>query len=784
MVTRQPRPLHPLNEVVRKASLISSYVALACAAIPAASAQDSTATPSPPATLPKLTVEGQALDANPYADPQAPYKADRLSSSKFTEPVVDTPRSVTVLTKEALDDKNSTTLKEIARTTAGVTLGSGEGGNAFGDRFFIRGFDARNDIFVDGVRDPGVSIRENFYTEQVEIMRGPASSFAGRGTTGGAINIVTKQAGDVDFYNGEATYGFTDHTKRGTFDVNKAINSVLDVRLNGMVQAAQVAGRDFTTDNRNGIAAAVTFKPTTDFVVTANYTHTHLYGLPDFGVPYDQVTHRPVTEGVVSRDTYYGILNRDFTKSIQDMGTLDASWKLNEQITLENKVRVGHSFLNYIGTIPENPSATGATAPYSSTPTFFSGYTQLNAQSRYEPVNTIAEQPQANLVFDIGPVHNSAVLGGEFSKERITIDTYTGFTSELTTGPVAFTSSGAPIVSVFDPTHFLYGAGAAKLTGNPLRYKVDTKAGYLMDTASYNDFVFFNAGVRYDDYEVTANNNTSARSADSGITSYNTGLVVKPLPIGSVYVAYATAAEPVGDELDATSSAYGGLAATQNVAQIYGPQKSHAIEAGTKWELFDRHLLATAAAFQTNVINARETAPADIPGYTSGTIVSGAQYRVRGGDFELAGKITERWSVLGGLVLMHSEITRSVVPTNVSLPLANIAHQSFNFLTKYQVTRWLELGGQSIYASQIRGGSLLAANGGVAYPNPPNPTILPSHWRFDTFAEAYVGPHTTVKLYGQNILNKTYYDALYQSAQPFIQVAPSRSISLIATVKF
>jgi len=71
--------------------------------------------------------------------------------------------------------------------TAGVTLGTGEGGNAFGDRFFIRGFDARNDIFIDGVRDAGVSVRENFFTEQVEILRGPASSFAGRGTAGGAI---------------------------------------------------------------------------------------------------------------------------------------------------------------------------------------------------------------------------------------------------------------------------------------------------------------------------------------------------------------------------------------------------------------------------------------------------------------------------------------------------------------------------------------------------------------------------------------------------------------------
>src|SRR4051812_3333601 len=159
----------------------------------------------------------QAPNQNPYADAAAPYKVDRLqSSSKFPEPLLNTPKTVTVLSKELLEDKNATTLRQAVLSTAGVTLGSGEGGNAFGDRFFIRGFDARNDVFVDGVRDPGVSVRENFFTEQVEILRGPGSSFAGRGTTGGAINIVTKQARtDRSFYNADTAFG-TDQTKRVT----------------------------------------------------------------------------------------------------------------------------------------------------------------------------------------------------------------------------------------------------------------------------------------------------------------------------------------------------------------------------------------------------------------------------------------------------------------------------------------------------------------------------------------------------------------------------------------
>ncbi|HTJ02251.1 MAG TPA: TonB-dependent receptor [Methylovirgula sp.] len=747
-----------------------------------AAAQRATPTPGPSSSLPIMAQVPP--DADPYANPAAPYQATRMSSSKFSEPIADTPRSITVLTHQVLEDQNATSLRDIGRTTAGVTLGSGEGGNAFGDRFFIRGFDARNDIFVDGVRDPGVSIRENFFTEEVEIMRGPASSLAGRGTTGGAINIVTKQAGFRDFYNAESTLG-SDQTRRLTLDVNKAISPVLAVRLDGMIQGANVAGRDFTTDNRNGLAGAVTFQPTPNFVVKGDYSHTYLYGLPDFGVPYDPSAHGPVTSvGIVPRNTYYGIVNRDFTKTMQNIGTLDAQYTVTPWLTLENKFRQGYSTLNYIGTIPENPSATGATAPFSSTPYFFSGFVQLNAQSRYETVNVLEDQPQATFKFNTGPIEHTTILGGEFSGQRVSSDTYTGLTSELATGPAAFASTGAPIVSVTDPTNYLTGLGAPTLTGNPQIYHVNTNAAYLLETANWRDKIIFNTGVRFDDYHITSSNNTASVSADNGIVSYNFGLVYKPIPITSLYAAYATAADPVGDELDAAASSYGGLAPGQPPSQIFGPQRSQAAEIGNKWELFDKRMLVTGALFQTTVENARETAPNGLPGYTSGQVVAGASYKVQGIDLEAAGKITDKWSLMGGLVLMKSEVTHSIVPTNIGLQLANVAHQSFNLLSKYEVTPWLEFGGMAIYDSKILGGSLLAANGGVTYPNAPNPTILPAHWRFDTFVEAKVAPYTTLKLYVQNLFNRTYYDSVYQSSQPFLRVAPGRTVSLIATAKF
>ncbi len=699
-------------------------------------------------------------DRNPYADAEAPYKADRLSGQKFTEPLLNTPKTVTVLTKELLEDKNATTLREVARTTAGVTLGTGEGGNAFGDRFFIRGFDARNDIFVDGIRDPGVSIRENFFTEQVEILRGPGSSFAGRGTTGGALNIVTKQATDRNFYNAESTLG-TDNTKRITFDINQVISPTLSVRLDGMGQKANVAGRDYIFDDRWGGLAAVKWTPTDRVKITANYFHTDLHALPDFGVPYNKPALAPWTDTGVSRNTFYGFVNRDFQKTTQDVGTLKGEFQINDRMTLTNTFREEQSILNYIGTLPEQST--------NQTP----GTVNLNPQSRYQVTTVTANQTDLTTKFDTGPLRHTAVFGTEFSRERVSIDSYKGLASEAV-GAGAFSGSGSlSNVSVYSPPNLLGGFGAPVLNGTPTVIPVDTKSVYGIETANYHDFIILNGGLRYDDYDVSASKSASTVSASSGMVNYNAGIVVKPLPIASFYAAYATSSNPVGAEVDGTSTTYGGLSPTATVNQIFGPQKNRAEEIGTKWELFNRHLLATAALFQTDVTNARESIPAGLP--NAGQIAAGAAYRVHGIDLGVDGKITDKLSIAGGLVLMDTKVLKSVAPTNIGLRLANVANQSFNVLTKYKVTSDWEVGGQATYRAKIYGRTLLVANQG---------TVLPDYWRFDIFTEYKINQHLTAKLFVNNIFNKTYYDAFYQSAAPFVLVAPGRSASFVLTAKF
>jgi catecholate siderophore receptor len=762
------------------------------------------AQPAQVAAVPFPNAGGLRADRDPYANPNAPYMATGLqASSKFPQPIANTPKTITVLTKDVLEDQKATTLKQALLSTAGVTLGTGEGGNAFGDRFFIRGFDARNDVFLDGIRDPGVSVRENFFTEQVEILRGPGSSFAGRGVTGGAINIVTKQATTAgNFYNMDTTFG-TDMTKRIVLDANQVISPTLAVRAVGLFQDANVAGRNRIKDDRDGALAAVAWTPIDPVKFTANYIHTNLHGLPDFGVPYYRPSTATTAGGPfpdfgVNRNNFYGLVNRDFSSIKQDIGTANLEVTISPEVTLSTKTRLQRSVLDYIGTLPEAPVITN--------PNPLLWTLTANPQSRYQVTDVLANQSEAAFKFDTGPWKHNAVAGVEASRERISFDRYNGLVSEaLINGPV---TGSIPGVNIFSPqfTDAPFNANP-QLTGFATNVGVDTRSVYVLDTANYNDVLFLNGGIRYDNYGITSNgfatvNNVpnvfGSQKADFGLTNYNAGVVYKPLSYASVYAAYATSSNPIGAELDGTAAQYGGLAPVLNGAgnQIFGPELNQAIEIGTKWELFEKRLLVTGALFQTEKENARESRnvtaatatatcplPNPLPAGNISCISAGAAYKIQGIDLGVAGKITDKWSVFGGLVLMKSEVTKSLVPpanlllytTNVGLPLSNVAHQSFSMLTKYQVTDVWELGGQAVYRSKVYGGTFLAANQG---------TSIPNYWRFDAFAEAKIDKNWMVKLFLNNVFNKTYYDALYQSAAPFVLEAPGRAAYIVVSARY
>src|SRR4051812_5366100 len=167
----------------------------------------------------------------------APPVATMPSSS-----LQDTPQAVTVVSGELMKSQATTTLGEALRNVPGITIAIGEGGTLAGDQFKIRGFDAKDDVYLDGLRDFAAYTRDSFSYEEVQVLKGPSGLMFGRGTTGGAINTISKTPFLKDRYSAALEGGNGDHV-RATADLNYAFSDTGAVRMNLMVTDTGVADR-------------------------------------------------------------------------------------------------------------------------------------------------------------------------------------------------------------------------------------------------------------------------------------------------------------------------------------------------------------------------------------------------------------------------------------------------------------------------------------------------------------------------------------------------------------
>ena len=717
-------PLPQLNvEAKQPKKKAASPVARRAGAAPAAAA------------VPQLTPDQKS--ANPYANPAAPYKVEQSASGKLTEPLVNTPRTVTAVPKEVIDDKGVRDLRELAREVPGLTIGSAEGGNAYG-AFAVRGYKASNDVFVDSIRNPGNVIPDAFTVQQIEIYKGPSGGIAGRSTIGGAINIITKQPNlDNDFYVVSTTVG-TDNTFRTTIDANQKVSPNFTVRANLMFDQHDIAGRDFADSERWGGLISATARLSDSLKVTLDYYRYRNDATPDWGVPVRDIDNVPITERGVSRNTWVGMKNLDFFKEDVDIGTATIVAKLAPGVTLTNRSRVGESRLDYVATSME-------------------GIPDVHHPQRDQTAKIYANQTEVNVKFHTGTLKHNLVAGVEVTREEIKRDAYT-------------VSNLFDLTRPFPPNPYLQN-DTVLAKARVYDARIDTVGTYLTDTVHLSDQWIVNGGIRYDDFTRDQVGTAAANTAkvEAGLFSWNAGIVYKPIPISSFYVAYATSQSPIGSELDSTGAQYNGISATLvNVP----PQEASSVEIGTKWELFNRRLLATAALFQTDVDNARTN---DNVTAVNNTNAFAGKYRIRGIELGAAGSISRDWRVFGGLVLLDTEVLGSSNPQDIGRRLANIPLTQFSLLSRYQLTEQLAVAGSATFGGEVFGGHL-AANAAN------NHTV--DWWRFDAFAEYKLTNNIELKLTGLNLTNELYYDAIYQAAETFAFVAPGRAGYLTVKVKY
>ena len=687
---------------------------------------------------------------------------DQSANVKLTKPVIDTPRSITILPETLIKDTGSQTLVDALRTVPGITFGAAEGGNPIGDRPFIRGFDSQGSAYLDGVRDIGAQTREVFAVEQVEVVKGSDSVLGGRGSAGGTINIISKLPKLQDFARGDLSLGNAAY-KRATFDVNRLLTPIIAARIEGLWHDQDVAGRDAIWQKRWGIAPSITIGLGTPTRLTAAYYHLHTNELPDSGLPYTYVctatacnapagdfvlsepVHLVTTRGgqslTVPYSTFYGLKDRDFRKSNTDQLTFRVEHDLSDAVTIRNTARFSHTWQGYIFLLPDdstgNVVGTTTTNPVVNGVTQYTsgGYVWRRANTRVGKTDSLIDQLDLTAKFRTGPFRHDLAAGLEYSSEDARRGTYllaTGSTvSPRCNANTVARFYCAPLVGANPDDPWVNYASDTSSTPAPVVRSPDwqntynkglTHAAYLFDSISYDDWLIANVGLRHDDFTSDVRPPQASPTAPvidlkrtDHVWSWQGGLVAKPRKDTSLYVSYATSVTPPnsllgeGQEQNAL-----GTSVTPLLDQLK-PEKTRSLEAGVKTGLIGDKLLLTGAVFRTESRNSRVAIDAN-------TVAFIGKKRVKGFEIGFNGRLAKGWSLFGGYSYLDARIkeagftalTAAAVGTQaaktVYVPSVNTGKR-FPQTAKNSFTAWstyeahgLTIGGGAFYTGRVFGG--------------------------------------------------------------------------------
>jgi catecholate siderophore receptor len=747
------------------ATALSSAILLASVSTMAADA----AKPVETKKLNTVKVDADAIEPS--------YKADKVSSPKFTQPLVDTPQTIVVVKKELFQQQAATTLSETLRNTPGITMLMGENGNtATGDSIFMRGFDTQGSIFVDGIRDLGSISRDTFNTEQVEIAKGPAGVDNGRGASSGYINLSSKLANREDALTGNVSGGSGDY-KRATIDVNRSLGANSAVRVNLLKQEAGVAGRDEVENNFEGVAASLALGLQTETRTYINYLSMKQSGIPDGGIPtigvdgfYNAILDsRPSTNypagGPLANQVPQQVDSANFYGSKSDhndvnanMVTLRIEHDLAEGMILRNTSRYGRTNQEQV--------LTGINAITFANPENTDTWTLSRSRQGRDQTNQIlTNQTNLSAAFETGGIQHDLSSGVEFVYESQLTYTmgipFLSATSASTTPQAPASLYNPSTADVFQPV---------VRTGAKTDGETTTYALYALDTITLNEHWELSAGVRAERFHTRTDALTrqaaatpqtipvgtllgSSAKLDDDLVSWKLGAVYKPAENGSIYVSYATSQLPPGSSNFSLTTSGATNANTPNV----DPQKGTNQEIGTKWNVFNDKLSLTAAVF-------RSTNENEFASNADGTTTAVGERRVQGVELGIAGIVTQNWQISAGLAFMDPEITRGNQASAAASTDGGVIQWSpettFTLWNSYTFGNGLVIGGGARYMDSVPSTSLTDID---ALSRRSIPEIQ-DYWVIDAMASYPVSKNVTLQLNVFNLADEEYVASLNNSA--------------------
>jgi catecholate siderophore receptor len=728
--------------LISRAARLPVFAGSVAAALFAGEAAAQEVTPDAPSRN-TIVVKGQ---------PPEGYKIDQPAMVKLTESLLDTPQMIAVTSRQVIEDRAATSLSDVFRNSSGIAMGAGES-SWQGTNLTLRGFNARNDMYLDGMRDFGSYTRDPFDLEEVEVLQGPSSILFGRGSTGGVVNQVSKMPTLSGFIRGEGTVG-TDQMVRATADLDTPIAGLgqgAAFRLNVMGSSQHVTDRDVTRYQRFGVAPSLAFGLGTDNRLILSYLHQEENDIPDYGLPYFRGAPAPV-----DRSNYYGFRS-DYLKTQVDIGTAKFEHDFSSTVTLRDQIRYG-SYRRQWRDMEPTVITTGVT---SATPLSAINVNRT-LQGGHSRETFLQNQMDLLANFHTGGIEHNLAVGWEIGPES--------------SKPTYRNGLGIPPTSLLDPNENQSFSG----TVFP-RVRVSTKAftvgAYIIDTMKFGTHWELSGGVRWDRFDshyVSQYYSNAAATAGQPIAcpsicdvhqvdqkpSFRGSLVYKPMPNGTVYFDYSTSFNPSAEALSQITAVR-----SLNTGNIgLAPEKNQTFEFGTKWNLFAGKMLLQAAIFREEKENARVPDPTN----SQFNILVGKQ-RVNGGEIELNGSITRNWQFNASYTYLAGKTVRTDAGGPLlGSPLFNAPKNSVAAWTTYQLPFRIQIGGGVNYQSRRY----------VTLTTTPF-TSVPGYTTFDAMVKWQATDLIRLQVNVKNLTDKYFYDQVHG-----FHVIPGEGRTALFTVAF
>lgn len=773
--TVAPRRLLPLGALAAGFGLMP--IATLAQVPPAAAAAAASAPPaaSAPAGNRETTMPAIAVTAKPETDANS-LRALTATIGRGTQEQRDIPQSVTIVTERLMEDRQVDTLNQALRLMGGISFLAAEGGE---QDIRLRGFSLSGDIYADTIHDPGFYDRDTFNFDRIELLRGSASMLFGRGSTGGVVNQVSKQAflDDASVVNlTGGSYGFM----RFTGDFNIQTGETSAVRINLMRNTADNNGNFIDKEG-----AALNFRwgigTPDEFYASAFYLNNDNginYGLPWLRVSSTQTSANPsvLIPGLNPSNLYYGAPS-DYNAGGATYGTLGWLHRFGDGGEMRTQLRYGYydrdqraSTIRFCQNNANNTNPSCPTTPQGLDTVSAATLLTRGTQNKVQDMTSTYLQTDYTNRFDWFGVNNEVLAGIDLAHEE-----FAGYAMTLPTGVTL--DKNTPRTTLGTPDNG-YGWVDEALRIKRQQAGFDARAAgiFAQDLIQVAEDWKVLLGLRYDyfrgsyqSYQTGANGSvpigtvTADRKRSDGMWSERFGVLYQPNPNASYYFSYGTSFNTSGDTY-----------AYDLPGSNTPPEQSRNLELGTYLNLLDGRLSARASIFNITKYNERNR---DSPNGTpiEEYLLSGERHAT-GIDIDIAGRITPLWDVFvsyAWIPIAEIDVGNADGTTiggeRVGQRPSLTPRNSGSVWTTYQVLPQLRLGGGITFRSSQ-----------TPNRNPPG-IVAPSFVIGDLMAQYDFSDAISLMVNVTNVTNHYYADSLYSGH--YVPGAP-RNVQATLTLRF